>query len=163
MIHVFLKKCWTLLLVQNAYDGLQFFCFHLRLPSLNLIACDQLSMVKPWLIASNYVLQMQLVLFKHGQIFLTNPNSILRFLVLNSWGTQREVIFFSLRWSWIILYNVPRLIHVSASNWSKVIYGSCSIVLLTRSIFGGNVSTFGRTRDARSSISCLPYLNDLHQ
>ena len=34
--------------------------------------------------------------------------------------------------------------------------------LHTRSIYGGNVSTIGRQRRARSFISCLPSLNNLY-
>ena len=41
-------------------------------------------------------------------------------------------------------------------------YGFGSITLLTRSIFGGNVSTISRSWRARSWISYLSSLNDLH-
>ena len=70
--------------------------------------------------------------------------------------------------TWVLIKIFPHKIVLTKYLWLRffdllsVIYESCSIALLIRSIFGSNVSTIGWHRRARSSISCLPSLNDLH-
>ena len=126
--HYSWKKRWTFFLVQNALDALQFWTFTFGYPLCIWFLATYLSIEKPWVIDSNYVKQTPLVLI-NGQISWQILTRSWWFFALNSLGTQREVIFFSLRWYWIILSNVSRQSDVSTSNSSLVIYGSWWIAL----------------------------------